>query len=340
MAVFTGRGPLRFLLTYEPEMPSSAYAQLLLNLDSHERIPELRSHLTAYLSEHYPEAITSVDAFKLGPGGGAVVARLGGPDGRVLRELAEKVKTIMRTNGNTRSIRTDWGEPVKVQAVHLAKARSREIGVTRPELSQSLAMTFSGATAGVYRHEDDLLPIVLRPPREQRVGIENVDNVLVWTDSRKQWIPIGQVTDGQSMQWETPVIYRLNRMRVLRVSCKQRTGTTDGLFRQLREPIESLELPEGYTLEWGGEHEEQVEANTKLMSNVPIAFMAMFLISVMLFNTIRHPPDYFPRIAAGGHRRCRRHVDRRQALRIHGHARVPESFGHAHQERDRFVGSD
>lgn len=289
VASFVGRGPLRFLLTYEPEMPSSAYGQLLVSLDDYRKIPTLRNHLTDYLDEHHSEAITSVDAFKLGPGGGAVVARLSGPEADVLLGLAEQVKAVMWAHDNTRTIRTDWGRPVKVQIVHMAQTRSQEIGVTRPDVSRSLAMNFSGAVTGVFRHGDDLLPIVLRPPRDQRLGIENVDNVQVRSDSRNRWIPIGQISDGRSVGWEIPVIHRLDRMRVLRVTCKQKTGTTDGLFRQLRGPIEHLELPKGYTLEWGGEHEEQVEANNKLMSNVPIAFTAMFLISVMLFNSLRHP---------------------------------------------------
>ncbi len=289
VAAFVGRGPLRFLLTYEPEMPNSAYGQLLVSLDDYERIPDLKAHLTPYLEEHHPRAITSVDAFKLGPGGGAVVARLSGPDADVLRALADEVKAVMWANDNSRSVRTDWGRPVPAQALHLAPARSREIGVTRPDLSSALAMTASGVVAGVYRHDEDLLPVIVRPPRDQRRGIDSVGDVQVWSESQEHWSPIDQVTDGQSLTWETPVIHRLNRARVLRVSCKQKDGTTDGLLRELMGPIESIPLPEGYTLEWGGEHEEQVEANTKLMSNVPIAFTAMFLISVMLFNSLRHP---------------------------------------------------
>ena len=144
VASFVGRGPLRFLLTYEPEMPSSAYGQLLVNLDDYREIPALKKQLTRYLNEQHPEAITSVDAFKLGPGGGAVVARLSGPDADVLRQLAEKVKDVMWAHDNARGIRTDWGQPVKVETVHLANARSREVGISRPELSQSLAMNFSG----------------------------------------------------------------------------------------------------------------------------------------------------------------------------------------------------
>lgn len=293
VATFIGQGPLRFLLTYEPEMPDSAYGQLIVSVDDFRKIPDIRAHLTEYLNERHPKVITSVDAFKLGPGGGAVVARLGGPDADVLRELAAKVETIMWNHENTRSIRTDWGQPVKILSVQMAEERARELGVTRAEVASALDMNFSGATAGLYRQDDDLLPILMRPPRSQRTGIENVDNVHVWSATQERWIPIEQVTDGSAVRWETPVIHRLNRMRVLRVLCKQKTGTTDGLFRQLKEPLERIKLPEGYTLEWGGEHEDQVEANTKLMANVPIAFTAMFLISVLLFNSLRHPVIIF-----------------------------------------------
>ena len=289
VATFVGQGPLRFLLTFEPEMPNSSYGQLVVSVDDFRKIPDIRAYLTEYLNEHHPRVITSVDAFKLGPGGGAVVARLSGPDASVLRELAGKIESVMMDHDNTRTIRTDWGQPVKVFSVQMAEERARELGVTRAEVAQSLEMNFSGKTAGMYRQGDDLLPIVMRPPSQERTGIENVHDTHVWSGTQGRWIPIGQVTDGTAVQWETPVIHRLNRMRVLRVLCKQKTGTTDSLFRQLKDPIENIKMPEGYTMEWGGEHEEQVEANAKLMANVPIAFTAMFLISVLLFNTLRHP---------------------------------------------------
>ena len=78
-------------------------------------------------------------------------------------------------------------------------------------------------------------------------------------------------------------------MRTLTVSCEQLSGTAADLFKKLRPRIEALQLPEGYTLEWGGEHEKSEDANSKLMANVPLAFALMFLITVFLFNTLRHP---------------------------------------------------
>ena len=146
---------------------------------------------------------------------------------------------------------------------------------------------------GLFREDDDLLPIIVRPPADQRNGIENLENILVWSEAAGTSIPLEQVTDGVTTTWEDPVIRRLNRQRTLTVSCVQLNGTANSLFQELRGQIEEIELPPGYILEWGGEFEGANEANQKLMAKVPLAFSIMFLISVMLFNTLRHPVIIF-----------------------------------------------
>lgn len=286
---FVGNGALRFILTYEPEMPDSSYGQVLVSVDEYDAIPALMAQVEEYLNAEHPRALSAVEAFKLGPGGGAIEARLIGDDGLVLRQLADQVMEIMRDNDNTRTIKHDWRQRVKALHVRMAEAQSRDAGVTRPEISQALTMNFSGVNAGLYRDGDTLLPIVLRPPKAQRQGVSNLQDVQVWSEAAGKALPIGQVTDGSQTMWEDPIIRRLDRKRTLTVSCQQRTGTAMTLFEELRPQIEAIDLPPGYTLEWGGEYEKSTEANTKLMANVPIAFAVMFFISVMLFNSLRHP---------------------------------------------------
>lgn len=285
---FCGQGALRFILTYDPEMPQSNYGQLLVEVDDFNGMTALMDKIRPWLDRQFPSAVTKVEAFRLGPGGAAVEARLIGPEANTLRQLADRAMAIMRDEPNAAVIRHDWGERVKVARVDVAEVRAREIGVTRPDISQTLEMNFSGAAAGLFRQGDDLLPILLRPPLEQRQGIDNAVNLQV-RGAGHQTLAIGQVIDGIRTDWEDPVIHRLNRSRTLTVSCKQREGTADTLFRKLRGPIEAIPLPEGYHLEWGGEYENSTEANQKLMAKVPLAFTLMFLICVMLFNTLRHP---------------------------------------------------
>lgn len=289
MSTFVGGGALRFILTYSPEMPNSGFGQILISVDDYRKIDELIPVVSNHLKEHYPSSATRVDGFRLGPGGKTVEARFSGPDSNVLRELAEKTKQVMWHHNNTMTVRADWGERVKVATVEMAAMRSEGIGVSRSEIASSLATSFAGSVAGLYREGKDLLPIIVRLPEAQRSNIETLGDVMVWSDGIGQFIPIDQVTNGNSTQWEDPVIRRLNRIRTITVACEQMKGTASRLFNELRPQVEAIKLPAGYKLEWGGEFESSTEANQKLMSKVPLAFALMFFISVMLFNTLRHP---------------------------------------------------
>jgi multidrug efflux pump subunit AcrB len=55
----------------------------------------------------------------------------------------------------------------------------------------------------------------------------------------------------------------------------------------VRARIEQIKLPAGYSLEWGGEHENSKEARAALAKPLPMALVLMVFIVVCLFNSIR-----------------------------------------------------
>ena len=56
---------------------------------------------------------------------------------------------------------------------------------------------------------------------------------------------------------------------------------------QIRPLIEAIDLPMGYSLEWGGEFESAGEAQASLGRQMPLAFGTMLLITVLLFGKLR-----------------------------------------------------
>ena len=67
------------------------------------------------------------------------------------------------------------------------------------------------------------------------------------------------------------------------------TGFATQLFARVRGQVEALELPIGYTLEWGGEYEDSGNANEALASKIPVFVLAMILVTIVLFNSLRQP---------------------------------------------------
>lgn len=289
ITTFVGQGGMRFILTYAPEMPASNYAQLLVSADDYRDIPDLIEYTRKYLNEKHPDALFLVEKFKLGPGGTPIEARIVGTDEDTLLSIADQIMAVMRANDNTEAVRSNWGNKTKTVNIRMSESRSRDTGVTRLDIARSIAMNYSGITGGVYRDGNDILPIMVRMPEKERMGIEQMQDVLVWSSSYGRFLPLEQVSDEVEPRWGTEVIHRLNRKRTVTVSCANIKGTTATLFGQLRPEIEALDFPAGVELEWGGEYENKTEANKKLGANIPLALLLMMLISIMLFNTFRHP---------------------------------------------------
>ena len=110
-----GQGGLRFLLTYTPEKLNGAYAQLLVDVDDYRSIARIGPVIDAELAQRFPDSLAYYSMFQLGPGStGKIQARFSGPDIAVLRQLAEDTQDIFRADRDSKSIRTDWRQRVKV----------------------------------------------------------------------------------------------------------------------------------------------------------------------------------------------------------------------------------
>lgn len=61
------------------------------------------------------------------------------------------------------------------------------------------------------------------------------------------------------------------------------------LFERLKPQIEAIELPPGYSMDWGGEYEDSAEAQGALFSAIPVSFIMMIIVVVLLFGKVRQP---------------------------------------------------
>jgi multidrug efflux pump subunit AcrB len=80
---------------------------------------------------------------------------------------------------------------------------------------------------------------------------------------------------------------RRNRFPTVTVHADPRTGLPSELFRRVRSKIEAIDLPPGYSLEWGGEFEDASNAREALARPIPYFLALMVFICVCLFNSIR-----------------------------------------------------
>ncbi len=285
-----GQGGLRFLLTYTPEKLNSAYAQLIVDVDDSSKIAALIPQIERDFADLLPNALTYAYPFELGPGAnGKIRARFSGMDPSVLRGLAEQAEEIFHADPNAKAIRTDWRQRVKVLEPVLAEKQANANGITRTDVARTMLEAFQGASIGVYREGDLLLPIILRAPETQRIDVASMQNLQIWSPAARGMIPLRQVVSSFETRFEDEIIVRLDRKPTITVFGDPKTGPASVLFSRLRPQIEAMPLPPDYSLEWGGEYEDTANARGPLMASLPIFVMMMVLITIALFNTLKEP---------------------------------------------------
>ena len=290
VSTLLGKGGLRFLLTYTPEKLNSSYAQLLVDVEDAKVIDRLIPEVEAHLAETYPQALGYASRFQLGPGStGKIQARFSGPDADVLRALASQAAEILYADPNTKAIRTDWRQRVKVLRPVLDEDRANLNGIHRSNVAQTLMEAFQGQAVGVYREGDLLLPIILRATEEERSDVESINRVQIWSPAAGKMIPLRQVVTGFETGHEDEIIIRRDRKRTITVFADPIEGTATVVFARVRPKIEALELPQGYSLDWGGEYEDSGNAQAALAGSIPTFIGIMVLVTVVLFNSLRQP---------------------------------------------------
>jgi multidrug efflux pump subunit AcrB len=291
VSTFVGQGGLRFMLTYSPEDPNSAYGQLLVDVEDAKMIPGLVTELQAALEERHPDAEIKAWKFMLGRGGGKKIeAAFRGPDPQVLRRLAGEATAIMAAEPGAVAVRDDWRQKVPVLRPVLDEVAAQRAGVTLPQVSDALNRAITGSQVGVYREGDDLIPIVSRAPAEERAPDVQLDSVQVYSQSAQRYIPVGQLVTGVEVVWVDAMIRRVDRFPTIKAQADPLPGELSApLLERLRPKIEAMELPPGYSLEWDGEYKASKEANEGLAVSAPYGFAAMILAVVFMFNALRQP---------------------------------------------------
>ncbi|MCS0384887.1 efflux RND transporter permease subunit VmeI [Vibrio diabolicus] len=288
-----GKGLQRFMLTYAPEKSYAAYGEITTRMENYEALKPLMAKFREYLKANYPEINYKLKQIELGPGGGAKIeARIIGSDPTVLRTIAAQVKDIMYADPQATNIRHDWRERTQVLEPQFNESQARRYGITKSDVDDFLSMSFSGMTIGLYRDGTTLMPIVARLPEDERIDIRNIEGMKIWSPAQSEFIPLQQVTMGYDMRWEDPIIVRKNRKRMLTVMADpdilgEETAST--LQKRLQPQIEAIQMPPGYSLEWGGEYESSGDAQESLFTTMPMGYLFMFLITVFLFNSIKEP---------------------------------------------------
>lgn len=289
----TGQGAPRFMLTYAPEKSYPAYGQLIIRVADREAVATVMQTVRDYSNNHALSAQLKIKPMEIGPSTDAKIeARFSGPDPVILRQLAAKAEELIGNDDGAYNIRDDWRARTKMIRPQFNEQKARRLGISKSDLDNVLLTSLSGKQVGVYRDGTQLLPIIARSPANERLNVESVHDLQIYSPVLGVFVPVTQVVDEFIVQWEDSLIMRRDRKRTITIMADHDVlgdETPAKLFARIRGPIENMELPRGYELEWGGEFESSSKAQKAIFGSLPLGYLAMFAVTVLLFNSLKQP---------------------------------------------------
>ena len=293
VSTFVGQTPPRYYLANAAYGPQSNYAQCLVEAVSRSVARSMQVGLQDELSQTFSDALIRVNRFELSSIPQALIeARFCGDDPRVLDSLTSIAIDIMRRNPKVMNARNEWGNKAMLVRAAYDPVKAGRLNLGKADLMTAVKSTNDGTPVGIYRDGDKQVPVLLRTVGGGQLSQAALEDLPVWNGRNS--VPLAQVTDSIGIGWEWPLVKTYNRRLSMAAQCDVQLGhTMKEVHGEIRDEIERIGLPAGYSFFWDSQYKDQKEAMEALTKYFPLAIVFLVLILVALFGNFRQPSIIF-----------------------------------------------
>lgn len=261
---------------------------------SSEEIVEL---LRAEVDGQVPGAEVRVDAapglwilrriFSSGGGEEDLEIELRGWDLAQADVVAAEIRRRVEALPGITDVRLSRREGQPEENLLLDRARIAELGLSVRDVARVVQANVGGLEAGRYREGGDEYPIVVRLRPEDRLTADDLRNVSLAT--ARGPVPLSAVVERR--RGRGPVaIDRVDGQRVTRITASLEGGTTLGeAVESVEAALDGLALPAGFTVAYGGEYQEQLEAQRDFTIAVLMALALVYMLMAAQFERFVDP---------------------------------------------------
>ncbi len=218
----------------------------------------------------------------------ALAVKIFGPDLDVLEKKAVQIKTTLeQTPGFSQlTVVRELGQPSLLIDIDRPKIARYGINVSDVEAVIETAIGGSAATRVIQGEKS--FDLVVRMEPQYRSNAVQISNLLVPAPGGQQ-IPLSELATIKESTGAS-FIYRENNSRYIGIQFSINGRDLEGIVQAGQRAVaKSVQLPEGYRLDWGGEYSELLEAKSQLYIIGPLALFLIFLILFALYGNFKFP---------------------------------------------------
>ncbi len=171
-------------------------------------------------------------------------------------------------------------------SIRVDRFRIARFGLNVEDVLSVVEIAVGGKAATSLYEENRFFDVVLRLPEEKRNSLEALKNILIKSPQGMR-IPLSQLAEVSEVQGPVQ-ISRENGERRIGIELNVSGRDIGGYVEEARQKIrDSVALPPGYHLAWGGQFENQQRAMRRLAVIGPLAVALIFTLLFLTFRSLR-----------------------------------------------------
>lgn len=257
-------------------------------LDKMQLIEKMQEDLSMYpgIDFNFSQPITDNVEEEASGVKGSIAVKVFGKDLYRSEKIAMEIDKILGTVEGIEDLGVirNIGQPEL--RIELDEGRLARYGVSKEDVQAIIEMAIGGKSASLLYEDERKFNIMVRYKPEFRQDEEEIGKILVPTMDGTM-IPIKELAEIRTITGPL-LIFRDNHARFCAVKFSVRGRDMGTAVAEAQEKVNaSVRLPEGYSLKWTGDFENQQRATKRLSQVVPVSIAIIFVILFILFSNAR-----------------------------------------------------
>lgn len=206
----------------------------------------------------------------------------------IAANVAQDIATRIRELPGIVDVRVPEREGRPEQRVRIDRDRISQLGISTRDVASAIQTNVGGSRAGYFRRDGEEIPIMVRLRPEDRLSSLDIDNISVRA-ADGTIVPVSALVSLNAERGPNS-IRRQNGQRVTSITANLEQGVPLGqAVERISEELSGFPLPEGYSIYFGGEYEEQQKAARDFNMAILMALILIYMVMAAQFERFLDP---------------------------------------------------
>ena len=243
-----------------------------------KKLPGVETSISQPIAARVDEMVSGVRS--------QVAVKIFGDDIQELRKLGSQIGRVLAGLQGANDLRIEQVTGQNYLTLNIDRDAIARYGLNVEDVNNVIEIANGGREATQIYEGERRFPLVLRYPRVYRENPEAFENIILKSPGGAL-VPLKDIAKVELVDGPSQISREGGKRRLV-VGVNVQDRDLGSFVSEAQKKIsQQVIVPQGYTLDWGGQFENMQRAMSRLMIIIPITIAAIFFLLFILFNSVR-----------------------------------------------------